>query len=273
MPRAWYFTEKTKKIAQRLAVFFGTLAALWFLSTISWFAPAIHMVQSTLYAVSSAAAQTFSRIFASEESITRQRDLCLSQLAEQSSRAAVLIASADEVEEWRQLLGYENRITRDGIAARIISRGAIASSMIVLDRGIDDGVQIGAAVIVNNGLLIGSIATVGKFQSTVRLIEDPQSAIPATILGQQRTIGLITGNEGAVVSMNYIPQDAGITLGDSVVTSGLGGKIPEGLFLGIVTAVTTEQNAPFVVATVTPVHDSRDSMAVLVLPYAETWPL
>ncbi|MFA6018290.1 MAG: rod shape-determining protein MreC [Patescibacteria group bacterium] len=273
MPRAWYFTEKTKKIAQRLAVFFGTLAVLWFLSTISWFAPAIHAVRSTVYAVSSVTAQTFSRIFASEESIARQRDLCLSQLAEQSSRAATLTASADEVEEWRQLLGYENRITREGIAARIISRGTAASSIVVIDRGSHDGVQVGAAVIVNNGLLIGSITKVGEFQSTVRLIEDRQSVIPAAILGQQRTIGLITGNEGAVVSMNYIPQDAGIVLGDSVVTSGLGGKIPEGLFLGIVTAVTTEQNAPFVVATVTPVHDSRDFTAVLVLSYAEIAPL
>jgi rod shape-determining protein MreC len=67
--------------------------------------------------------------------------------------------------------------------------------------------------------------------------------------------------------MQFIPQDTTITVGDVVITSGLGGKIPEGLILGTVQSIQAEPSAPFLTATILPVHDPREWTSVIVLPF------
>lgn len=265
MSRVWYFGEQARHILKRLAVFFGAVLLLWALSRIPFVANAFHVVQGGVYATANAIARTFSRVFANEESTLRQLDACSAQLADHVSRNVALASANDEVAQWRQLFAYEREKERRDIAARIIARGALASSDVIIDRGTNDGVVQGSAVVIGDGYLFGTIASVRASESTVRLIEDPRSAITATIYGAQKTIGLVVGNEGAVLSLQYIPQDARIAVGDSVVTSGLGGNIPEGLLIGIVETVTTEESAPFVTATVAPVHDPRAWNVVLVI--------
>lgn len=268
MPRAWYSTERVQETAKRVAAFFGILLLLWALSTISWFAPFFHTLQGAAYWASSGVAQTFSRIFANEESLANQLSACTTMLSDQAVRAASLATAADEVAQWRAVFEYTDREEVKGIAARIIARGDLASSNVLIDRGESDGVQIGAAIVIGQGELFGTVKNVSSTQSLVQLSEDPESAIPAEIFGQKKTIGLVEGNEGAVLTMRYIPQEAAITVGDSVVTSGLGGKIPRGLLIGTVTEISTEPSAPFLSATVTPVHDARSWTSVLVMPYA-----
>jgi rod shape-determining protein MreC len=265
MPRAWYFGERAQYAAKRLVAFFGTLLVMWMLSRISWVANGLHVVQGGVYAAAHSVARVVTRVFANEEQVTQKLAACTDQLAEQTARNTTLASAEDEVSQWRQLFAYERQTERREIAARIIARGALASSEVLLDRGTNSGVSVGDAVVIGNGFLLGTIVDADDTQSRVRLIEDPQSAITATVLGQDKTIGLVAGNEGAVLSLQYVPQSAAIAVGDSVVTSGLGGNIPEGLLIGIVESVTTEESAPFVTATVTPVHDPRTWNVVLVV--------
>lgn len=267
MPRAWYSTERARETARRIAAFFGILLLLWMLSTISWFAPLFHTLQGATYWASSGVAQIFSRLFANEESLTHQLDICTERLSDQTVRATSLATAADEVEQWRALFAYTEREHKTGIAARIIARGDLASSNVRIDRGSTDGVKIGAAIVIGQGELFGTVKDVSATQALVQLAEDPESTIPAEVLGQQKTIGLVEGNDGAVLTMRYIPQEASIVVGDSVVTSGLGGKIPHGLFIGTVTEVSAEPSAPFLSATITPLHDARAWTSVLVMPY------
>lgn len=265
MPRAWYFGEKAQDAAKRLAVFLGALVVCGMLLRISWVAGAFHVVQGEMYAVAHAIARTASRIFANEESTVHQLDVCTEQLASQVVRNTALASAEDEVSQWRQLFAYERQTAQREIAARIIARGALASSDVRIDRGSNASVAKGNAVVIGGGFLLGTVIDVSETQSTVRLIEDPRSAVMATIYGQSKTIGLVVGNEGAVLTLQYIPQDASIAVGDSVVTSGLGDGIPEGLPIGIVESVTTEESAPFVTATISPIHDPRTWNAVLVV--------
>lgn len=267
MPRAWYVGERAQATAKRLAVFFGTLFALWMLSRIPWVARGFHTVQGGLYTAAHSVARITARVFADEESTVRQLQTCTEQLAEQLVRNTALASAEDEVSQWRQLFAYERQTEQREIAARIIARGALASSDVIIDRGSQDGIQKGNAVVIGDGFLLGTVADVRETQATVRLIEDPRSAVTATIFGETKTIGLVIGNEGAVLTLQYVPQDASIAVGDSVVTSGLGGGIPEGLLIGIIESVTTEESAPFVTATISPIHDPRTWNVVLVVQH------
>lgn len=265
MPRAWYFGEKAQNAAKRLAVFFGTLFVLWMLSRIAWVAGAIHAVQGGVYATAHSVARIAARVFADEESTVQRLGACTEQLADQVVRNTALASAEDEVSQWRQLFAYERQTERKEIAARIIARGSLASSDVIIDRGSRDGITEGNAVVIGDGFLLGTVVDVSETQATVRLIEDPRSAVTATVLGQTKTIGLVVGNEGAVLTLQYVPQDAAISVGDSVVTSGLGENIPEGLLVGIIESVTTEESAPFVTATISPIHDPRTWNVVLVV--------
>lgn len=266
MPRAWYSTEKTQSVAKRVAVFFVTIGICWGLSSITFFAPVVHKVQSTAYAVSTWMSGVLTRVFANDVTVSGQLALCATERDAQAERAANAQAMADEVQEWRALVGYKERVGTSGIAARIIARSDAASGSVVIDRGANDGIVQGTAVIVGDGLLLGTIRDVHDTESTVRLIEHRDSAIAAKVYGASKTLGLVHGNEGALLTMEYISQDAAIAPGQTVVTSGLGGMLPEGLVLGVVQEVFAQESAPFIQATITPLHDARAYTAVIVLP-------
>ncbi len=265
MPRAWYFGEKAQHAAKRFGAFLGSLFLLWMLSRISWVAHGAHTIQGGLYGLAHAVARTTTRLFANEEETTQRLAACTNLLADQVVRNTNLASAENEVSQWRQVFEYTRNTERTEIAARIIARGALASSDVLIDRGERDGIILGDAVVIGNGFLFGTIVDVNETQSTVRLIEDPRSAVTATLYGEEKTIGLVVGNEGAVLTLEYVQQSTVLSVGDSVVTSGLGGNIPEGLLIGIIESVTTEESAPFVTATITPIHDPRTWNVVLVV--------
>lgn len=269
MPRAWYNSDRARAIARRIGAFFGILIACWILSFLPAFASAFHTVEGWAYQSGAGIGRASSRLFAREDSLSAQLNTCINRL----DAAVILSASSEanerEVQEWRTLMGYQARIAPKGLAARVIARDTPEESMVTIDQGTDNGIQKGSAVIIGDGILFGIIDSVSASTANVRLTEDPKSTIPATILGSQTTIGLVSGQEGALLSMEYVPQDAKIAPNDVVVTSGLGGRLPQGIVIGTVTNVLPSLSAPFVTATISPVHDAREWTAVLVLPYPE----
>lgn len=267
MPRAWYTTDKAQATIKRLLIFFLSLAVLWGLSFIPFVAPAFHATQGVIYSASSTFGRAISRLFAREDSLSSQLELCTERLTQTTVLAAQAQQASNEVTQWQQVVGYEQRTGQHGVAAHIIARGETPASTVIIDRGANDGIAEGSAVVIGNGILYGTIISVEGTQALVRVTEDANSALSAAIQGTTKTMGLVVGQEGAALEMQYIPQDTTITIGNVVVTSGLGGKIPEGLILGTVQSVQAEPSAPFLTATILPVHDPREWTSVIVLPF------
>lgn len=252
---------------KRLAVFFVSLGVLWALSFVPFVAPAFHAAQGAAYSASSTFGRALSRLFAQEDSLSSQLALCTERLTETTVIAAQAEQASNEVAQWQQVVGYEQRTSTRGVAAHVIARGETPASTVIIDRGANDGITEGSAVVIGNGILYGTIISVEGTQALVRVTEDADSALSATIQGTTKTIGLVVGQEGAALEMQFIPQDTTITVGDVVITSGLGGKIPEGLILGTVQSIQAEPSAPFLTATILPVHDPREWTSVIVLPF------
>ncbi len=100
---------------------------------------------------------------------------------------------------------------------------------IVVDKGLNDGVSAGMAVILF-GSLVGKIDQVSVGTSRVVLISSKDSIVQV-MLQSSRTTGILRGGISGMTLEN-IPLDTPIALDENVITSGLGGKLPKGIFVG-----------------------------------------
>ena len=115
---------------------------------------------------------------------------------------------------------------------------------VVINRGENDGVYEGQAVIDDQGV-IGQILHVGKTSSRVLLITDVTHAIPVRI--SRNGVRLIATGTGVIdrLTHNYVSHSTDIRVDDILVTSGLGGKFPEGYPVAKVTSVLQDESHTF----------------------------
>ena len=113
-----------------------------------------------------------------------------------------------------------------------------------IDRGRDEGVVIGQAVIDGLGI-VGQVEGVHRHFSTVRLISDPDHALPVQINRTGlRTVAFGTGGTNHLLMPN-VPLQADVSPGDLVVTSGLGDRFPPGFPVGQVLSVNRDSGETF----------------------------
>jgi rod shape-determining protein MreC len=136
--------------------------------------------------------------------------------------------------------------------ARIIGKSPENSSVIILNRGKNDGIDIGFPIIVNQGVIVGKIIKVSENNSFATLLADNQSRVAASILGIDRTAGTVEGEYGLSLKMNLIPRNQIVNIDDMVITSGLEKNIPRGLIIGQVSRLTTKTHDLFQSAIIKP---------------------
>lgn len=135
--------------------------------------------------------------------------------------------------------------------------------MVTINKGSNAGLKTGMAVI-SDGFLVGRISEVTEDSSKVQLVTDPTSAIPVT-LQSTTTNGLAKGEIGFGLTMDKIPQGEKIQVGDTVISSGLGGEIPKGLILGKVEKIIKKENSLFISATIRPSANMDDVYRLIVI--------
>ena len=115
---------------------------------------------------------------------------------------------------------------------------------VVINRGANDGVYEGQPLLDEQGI-VGQIHTVGTNSSRVLLITDVTHGVPVRV--QRNGIRLIASGNGRIDRLihNHVPHSADIRQGDILVTSGLGGKYPEGYPVAKVSQVSQDESRPF----------------------------
>lgn len=144
-----------------------------------------------------------------------------------------------ENQRLRGLLLLKEKIKFKVAAAGVIGRCADNwSSSIIIDKGSNNGVDSGMAVISYLGL-VGRVARAQKTESVVILLNDANFAVSA-IAQRSRQEGLVSGTMGSLLLMRYLPKEADILKSDVILTSGLAGFYPKGLLIGEVIEVGEE---------------------------------
>ena len=124
------------------------------------------------------------------------------------------------------------------VIARVISRGpSNYLSSLTIDLGSEHGIKAGMPVVTERGL-VGRVYKVGPTSSIILPLTDPSSGVPAMVKrASSRAVGVVNGNAGTRPVMEFIAQDADVSLGDEIITSGLGGNFPKGITVGQVLEV------------------------------------
>lgn len=134
---------------------------------------------------------------------------------------------------------------------------------VLIDRGTDHGVQEGMVIVAEGGL-VGKVARAYQGTAKVRLITDPGSAVSA-LIQRSRVQGLSQGHPNGRLKLAFVARGEDVTLGDVVLTSGLGGGFPKGVFIGQVTNIRGEDADLFQEITVEPSFRPLELEQVLVL--------
>jgi rod shape-determining protein MreC len=129
--------------------------------------------------------------------------------------------------------------------AEVIARDtANARSIIAIDAGKSDGLREGMIVVSEGRSLVGTISKTFDDYAWVTLITDPKSAVSAMVQ-ESRAEGVVAGNYGGELIMEFVGQGALVKEGDFVMTSGVGGGYPEGIVIGRVSRVKNSESDLF----------------------------
>lgn len=134
---------------------------------------------------------------------------------------------------------------------------------VIIDRGSDDGLRYGMPVVTAQGL-VGRIAAVTSSASRVQLITDPSSIVNVRLKTGQSEVqleGSITGD----LTLEMVPQDVTLAVGDLVLTSGIGGTYPADILVGQVLSARKVLTDIFQTAAVQSAVDFSNLQAVLVI--------
>ena len=136
--------------------------------------------------------------------------------------------------------------------------------IVVLNKGAHDGVQVGQTVIDEKGIL-GQIINVYPNTSRLLLITDELQSVAVAIkrTGQR---AIVTG-EGTPTSLklDYVFKTSDVRVGDELISSGMGGRIPAGYSVGRIRYVDPSQGDNFMHIKVSPSANLTDNSYVLVL--------
>ena len=136
----------------------------------------------------------------------------------------------------RRLLEMRENLAPRSIGASVVTLSVAAENQImVIDRGIDDGIRISLPVVAWGGA-VGRVVEVDARYAVVRLLSDPLSGV-AGVVQRSRAQGLVEGRGGDALDLLYVPRFSDVIHGDRVVTSGLDGVFPRGFGIGRVSAV------------------------------------
>jgi rod shape-determining protein MreC len=198
------------------------------------------------------------RAMAAEDQARRQ----LVQQAERLSRAEQLQA---ENQRLRALLELRPALQVPTIAAEVLYEASDPySRKVVIDRGSQQGVQAGAPVINDAGVL-GQVTRVYLLSSEVTLLNDKDAAIPVLNTRSQQRGAAFGGADGAGMELRFMPANADVRQGDLLTTSGLDGIYPPGLPVAKISAVERRGDSSFARVALQPVAPVENVRHVLVL--------
>lgn len=183
---------------------------------------------------------------------------------ELTARLAELEELRVENESLRSMLAMASEAGLSGLGASVIGVSADAwQDTITIDRGSLDGVEAGMPVTDGAGA-VGQVSAVGPTSSTVTLLTDSTSAASAMLQGSRAT-GVLRGSVDGSLHLEYVETSASVSVGDLVVTSGLGGAYPKGLLIGTVASVTSSPSDVYYSIVVAPAARQGSYEEVLVV--------
>ncbi len=202
--------------------------------------PVYHVVDWPVQAL-----RTVFSFLQSTRALLRENEELQEQLLGQQGELQRLATLREENERLRALLDGAGAVRHEFQFAELIAVDLDPfAHKVVIDRGRDQGVDTAQAVIDGQGVM-GQVEDVQSHFATVRLISDPNHALPVQINRTGlRTVMFGTGDT-ARLNLPSVPREADVREGDLVVTSGLGDRFPRGYPVAEITRIDRREGQMF----------------------------
>lgn len=140
-----------------------------------------------------------------------------------------------ELARLHALVRFDDKWDYPIVTARVVGHnpGRFLTTL-VINRGTSRGVKEDMPVFSMNGL-VGKVSKATLTHSRVQLLVDPNLKL-SVLERRTRVVGFLESVDGRTLSA-MIPTHAGVKVGDTLITSGLGGIFPKGIPVGTVTQI------------------------------------
>ncbi|MBI4457388.1 rod shape-determining protein MreC [Candidatus Uhrbacteria bacterium] len=252
-----------RRAARRITAVIAAVALLFLASAAGWTAP---ITRPLVRAVLTAAAPLYAAGETARALVGDKDGQGDSELERLKVETASLRTLASENDALKQALGYRARTTEKTVLANVVAADFDdAGRVLLIDRGTEDGIAPGQAVILGDGVLLGKTLDVRSQTASVIIVTDSRSATAVSLQGKTDTLGVLEGSRGLSASINLIPAGAAVAPGDTVVTSGLEAGVRRGYPVGVIESVSASSQDAFQSATIAPFAVSRRPLYVLVV--------
>ena len=227
-----------------------------------------------LKTAASSVARTFETIYGfmyEQEKLVAENEELKRQIADYRQQYREFTDVSEENARYRELLGFAARhsdYTYD--AATIVGWSASNwSSSFTVSRGDSNSdIKVGDAVITETGVLMGRITEVGRTSSTAVSVIDTTFST-SSLAGEPGVDGVATGDfslmrEGKL-KLDFLSEETTVLAGDSVVTSGVSGALPDGLVIGTVEGVVRNSAGVGMYGIIVPAADLRQATYVYII--------
>ena len=205
---------------------------------------ALHPVERALGMPGAAFAYVY-EYFGSKRQLTDENAMLRQELVARAPATQGFARVQEENARLRALLDIRSHFGASAIAVQVLYTGRDPfTQKVFVDRGSSAGIQAGAGVIDENGV-VGQVTRVFPFMSEVTLITDRDQAVPVQV-ERNGTRSVLFGNgTGRSPELRFTSPTADLRAGDRLLTSGLDGTYPPGLAVAEVVDVIRDTGQMF----------------------------
>lgn len=175
-----------------------------------------------------------------------------------------------ENDAYRKLAGLqEEHPEYTTVSGFVIGRDSLDSfGSFTVDKGTLNGVEKGNTVISDDGYLVGTVIEASLTSCKILTILHPSFSAAAAI-SRTRDNGILSGSasyaaDGKCV-VNNLSRDTLATVGDQIITTGLGGVYPPDVLVGVIREIVPEAGGKSAVAVIAPGVDIYDLTHVFII--------
>ncbi|MBD3278187.1 MAG: rod shape-determining protein MreC [Candidatus Aegiribacteria sp.] len=177
---------------------------------------------------------------------------------------SILREEAMKAENYRTLLGITRTDERDAVPAKVLyrSEGLVTGTM-VIDKGSNHGITDNSVCISADGL-VGVVTVSGEATSEVLPILNPSVNV-SCVTWPSGAYGILQSSSLGELQLVHVDLSSEVRAGDQVLTSRFGSVYPDGILVGRVTGVSSDEPGLALKLDVAPAVDFQSTGEVLIL--------
>ena len=187
------------------------------------------------------------------------------QIGQLRLERAALAENALEGQRLAALVAFKQHYISSTVVAQVLgTSGSDQSRLLTLDKGANDGLKPGMAVITPDGV-VGKLRDVFPGTSQLLLLSDPTSGA-GVMLASTRIRAIVRGSNTGGVVIGNLTQDDRIKAGEQILTSGGDQVYPRGLPVGTIESIKPDpQHQPYTLIQLRPAVNLNRLEEVLVI--------